>query len=217
MIGPGIKRWRGFEFAALFVAAPLATAWLVHADALSPWQMPTAFLTLFGLSILLLFLTPEFSWKTLVRFGLDGRWRPALIFVCVTVGALTLLTQILAPHALFRMPLHAPELWTRIMTFYPIFSVIPQGIIYRALFFSRYRILFPSEGVAIVGGAVIFGLAHLFFLNWVAVALTVVGGGAFAWAHGDRGGFWFANLLHAFAGAMVFTVGLGRFFYHGAI
>ena len=167
MIGARAKRRRGVEFAALFVAAPLATAWLVHANALSPWQMPTAFLTLLGLSILLLFLTPEFSWRTLVRFGLDGRWRPALIFVGVTVGALTLLTQVLAPHALFRMPLHATELWTRIMIFYPIFSVIPQGIIYRALFFSRYRVLFPSEGVAIVAGAVIFGLAF-----WLCTKLT---------------------------------------------
>ena len=65
--------------------------------------------------------------------------------------------------------------------------------------------------------AIVFGLAHLFYLNWVAVMLTMAGGLVFAWAHVERGSFWLAGLLHMIAGWAVFTAGLGGFFYHGAI
>lgn len=213
---PNLER-RRVEFALLFFAAPIAVAYMVSTGGLASWSMPTAFATLFVVSVVLLCLTREFSWRTLLRFGLDGRWRGALAFVVLTITSLAAITYLAAPHALFRMPFDAPDLWRRISMYYPVFSVIPQGVIYRALFFSRYRPLFPNERTAIVFGALVFALGHLFFLNGLAVSLTFAGGLVFAWAHGDRGGFWFGNLLHAFAGWMVFTVGLGRFFYHGAI
>ena len=62
-----------------------------------------------------------------------------------------------------------------------------------------------------------FALAHLFFQNWIALALCAAGGLAFGWAYKMRGSFWFASLLHTIGGWAVFTVGLGRYFYHGAI
>ena len=65
--------------------------------------------------------------------------------------------------------------------------------------------------------AFVFALAHLVFWNWVALLLTFVGGGIFAAAYLGRGGFALAVVLHAVAGAILFTSGLGGFFYHGAI
>jgi hypothetical protein len=58
-------------------------------------------------------------------------------------------------------------------------------------------------------------LAHLMFWNWVAVGLTFGGGAIFARAYLGRGGFALAVVLHAVAGAILFTSGLGGFFYHG--
>ena len=51
----------------------------------------------------------------------------------------------------------------------------------------------------------------------MAVALTVAGGLIFAQAYLGRGGFALAVVLHAVCGAIVFTSGLGAFFYHGAV
>ena len=206
-----------FEFAAIYAAAPLAMAWLVFERIVPASRMPGAFAALFILAICLLFATEGFRWRDLMKGRLIADWRALLAYSAVTLGAIYLLTLWLTPHALFGFPNRAPEIWTRVMIFYPILSVIPQGIIYRALFFGRYRSLFSSPVQSIVVGALAFGLAHLFFLNWVAVALTVVGGAAFGWAHLERRSFWFGNLLHAIGGWSVFTIGLGRFFYHGAI
>jgi hypothetical protein len=59
-------------------------------------------------------------------------------------------------------------------------------------------------------------LAHLMFWNGVALALTAAGSVIFARAYLGRG-FLQAVLLHAVAGGIIFTSGLGVFFYHGAI
>ena len=139
-------------------------------------------------------------------------------FVVATSIITVSMTLWLAPGRLFWLPTHAPELWRTIIIFYPIVSVLPQSIIYRALFFSRYRPVFPSDGAAIAANAFMFGLAHLFYLNWVAFLLTALGGAVFAWVHYKRESYWFANLLHAIGGWAVFTSGLGgAYFYHGAI
>jgi len=144
-------------------------------------------------------------------------WRILALFTVVTAAGLLAMTLWLRPGSLFSFPRYSPELWSRVMMFYPLLSVIPQGIIYRALFFERYGRLIPNDHLAIVMSAAAFSLGHLFFGNWVALSLTFAGGLVFAWAYRVKGSFWFANLLHAIGGWTVFTVGLGRFFYHGAV
>jgi membrane protease YdiL (CAAX protease family) len=62
-----------------------------------------------------------------------------------------------------------------------------------------------------------FSLAHLFFQNWIALALCAAVGLAFGWAYKMRGSLWFASLLHTIGGCAVFTVGLGSYLYHVAI
>jgi hypothetical protein len=71
--------------------------------------------------------------------------------------------------------------------------------------------------VAVGVNAAVFALAHLMFWNWVAVGLCLAGGVIFALGYLGRGGFAQALVLHALAGAIVFTSGLGTFFYHGAV
>ncbi len=70
--------------------------------------------------------------------------------------------------------------------------------------------------MAVAVNALVFGLAHLMFWNWVAVALCVAGGAIFALGY-LRHGFLQAVLLHAVCGGILFTSGLGTFFYHGAV
>ena len=210
-------RWRRLECLALYLVAPLIMAALVATGAISARSAPNAFAALLVIAIVLLAVTPGFSLKRLLLSNPVADWKAMLVFFALTAAVTVGLTYWLVPGRLFAMPRYSPDLWQRILFYYPILSVLPQGIIYRALFFERYRVLFPSNAVAIGVHAIAFGLAHLFFLNWIAVALTMAGGAAFGWAHLERRSFWFANVLHAFAGWSIFTAGLGVFFYHGAI
>jgi hypothetical protein len=102
------------------------------------------------------------------------------------------------------------------MLFYPLLSALPQELVFRALFFRRYGGLFGAPTLAVAVNALGFGLAHLMFWNWVAAALTVAGGVIFAQGYLRRG-FLQAVVLHAVAGGIIFTSGLGTFFYHGAV
>ena len=118
---------------------------------------------------------------------------------------------------LVMLPRHDERLWIVILCFYPFVSALPQEIVFRALFFGRYGGLFPGPRVAIAANAGAFSLAHLFYWNWPAVILTLFGGALFAWAYREKKSFLFAWLMHALAGQIVFTTGLGIFFFHGAV
>jgi uncharacterized protein len=55
------------------------------------------------------------------------------------------------------------------------------------------------------------------FWNWIVLAMTFCGGLAFSWAYEARRSFPLAVLLHAIAGWVLFTVGLGVYFYSGNV
>jgi uncharacterized protein len=102
------------------------------------------------------------------------------------------------------------------MVLYPVLSVYPQGIIYRAFFFERYRTLFPNSVLLIVASAVAFSFAHIIFRNAIAVIFTLVGGLLFAWRYADTASLFTSSFEHALYGCWMFTIGLGHYFYRGA-
>jgi membrane protease YdiL (CAAX protease family) len=70
--------------------------------------------------------------------------------------------------------------------------------------------------LVLISGAA-FGLAHIVFNNWVAPVLCAVGGVLFAHTYHKTRSLALVCLEHALYGDFVFTVGLGRYFYHGAV
>jgi membrane protease YdiL (CAAX protease family) len=121
-----------------------------------------------------------------------------------------------SPERLFILVRERPQLWAAIMLFYPLLSVYPQEMLFRAFFFRRYGPLFGSERAAVVANALVFGWAHVFFPSPViAVALTIVGGWLFAATYRRTGSLRLAWLEHALYGNLIFTVGLGEFFFSG--
>jgi uncharacterized protein len=122
----------------------------------------------------------------------------------------------LAPRLLFNFVRRAPVFWAIVMVLYPILSVYPQGIIYRAFFFERYRGLFPNSVVLIAMSAVAFSFAHIIFRNPIAVAFTLIGGLLFAWRYAGTGSLFTSSFEHALYGCWMFTIGLGEYFYKGA-
>lgn len=200
------------EFIALFVAAPLA---MVLFFGLYP--LFAALFAVTALSLALLALTPGFQPRELLRGGLLRHWPLIAGFVVVAALVSFGLAAALVPERLLELPRHRPELWLTIMLAYPVLSALPQEIIFRALFYRRYVGLFADGRVALAVNAAVFSLAHLFYQNPVAIGLTLVGGLIFAWTYQRTGSFPLVVLLHALAGQIIFTSGLGIYFYHGAI
>lgn len=110
-----------------------------------------------------------------------------------------------------------PRFWAFVMVAYPLLSVIPQEIIFRSFFFQRYGRIFPGKWPIILASAVLFGAAHLIFQNYVAPLMCLIGGLFFAHTYEKTRSLALAAIEHALYGCMVFTVGLGTYFYHGAV
>ncbi len=128
-----------------------------------------------------------------------------------------LLTGLLAwryPAALLAFPKSHPRFWLLVCVAYPVCSVVPQGILYRALWEKRYAPgLPPALSLAI--GAAFFAWAHIVFHNVWACAFTFVGGLFFLSTYRRTGSLLFAAVEHALYGDFLFTIGWGAFFYEG--
>jgi len=202
-----------FEFIALYLCAPLALwIFLPYVNLFAS----IACVTVIG--VFLLIRTPGFETRELFDVGrLRETW--PLVF-----GVSLLVAVIIVPLAYFIMgdrflilPRERPLLLVMIWILYPWFSVLGQEILYRPLFFKRYGALFPSTGVAIIVNAVVFALAHAFFERWITFILTLGGGLLFAWIYTRTRSFSAVFVLHWVAGGIIFTSGMGWYFYHGAI
>lgn len=202
-------RWA--EFVALFVLAPLLIALF-----LPPRMMFGALLlfTLAGLGLLL--LTGGFDWRFLRRGWQHLPWAEAGVIVLAVLASGAAILTLTRPEVLFFLPRHEPLFMLLIVLLYPLVSALPQELIFRALFFHRYGMLMPSRRVAMLANAAVFAHAHLMYWSVIVLAMTAVGGWLFARAYLDRGfpASWF---LHALAGNAIFLVGMGVYFYSGAV
>jgi membrane protease YdiL (CAAX protease family) len=147
---------------------------------------------------------------------LEGSIGNLLAIFSIAAVAITLATWRLRPPLLFSFVRHSPGFWALVMVLYPVLSVYPQGIIFRAFFFERYRPLFSTPAAMIVASAAVFGFSHIIFRNPLSVALTFAAGLLFAWRYQATGSLLVSWLEHALYGCFVFTVGLGGLFYRGA-
>lgn len=130
---------------------------------------------------------------------------------------LTAFTALLRPDALFHFPRHSPALWLLVMVLYPFLSVLPQEFLYRKFFFGRYAVVFDSEPILCFSSAALFGYLHIIFLNWAALALTLVGGVLFVTTYRRTRSLLLVTIEHAVYGCFVITVGFGSDLYDGTI
>lgn len=138
------------------------------------------------------------------------------LFTAVTLIG-TVLVLRYARQTFLALPKSNPGLWAVIMVLYPVLSAYPQGIVYRAFFFERYRPLFGPAWLLLLAGAAAFAWVHIVFRNPFAVALTFPAGLLFALRYLQTGSLFVSSFEHALYGCAIFTVGLGRWFYHGAV
>ena len=200
------------EFLILFFIIPVLAAFVLPPSLLFPSLL---LFTLLG--ILLLCITPEFRWKSLWGNWVSINWRLLGSFLLVGLLALSVLAFWIDPGNIFYLPMDSPKLWIFIMIAYPIVSVVPQELIYRPLFFIRYKSILPTGQSLVVVNAICFCLIHLFYWNFVVLFITLLGGLIFSYIYHKNKNFLEVVLFHSVGGCIIFTTGLGRYFYSGAL
>ncbi|MDD5033537.1 MAG: CPBP family intramembrane metalloprotease [Methylococcaceae bacterium] len=206
-----IKLLLGFECLTVFFLTPwaLAKQWLPM-----PWIIP-----LLAMALIAAF------WLRRNGDGLARLWRGEdpfaeraqlrLLLLRWLICTLTMMpaAAIFLPEQFLFLPTQKPGLWGLIMLLYPLLSVLPQEIIYRAFFFRRYAGLFTSQCSMMAANALAFGWLHLIFGNTLAVVMTLLGGWWFAATYCKTRSLRLVCLEHSLYGMAIFTLGLGTFFY----
>ncbi len=208
------RAWLAAELLLLFVMAPIAMHFAVH-QARAPLFL--ALLPVLVVALLVLALDRTFSLKREVATGFC--WRTLLsilvVFLAGTAGVAAWLQEN-HPHWLFEMPRNRPQVWLTILAVYPFASVATQEIVYRTFFFHRYGPLFAKRrGAAILINGVLFGFAHIVVGQPFAIVATTLTGLLFAARYAETRSIWAVVLEHTLWGVMVFTIGLGRYFFTG--
>jgi membrane protease YdiL (CAAX protease family) len=202
------------EMAVLFLAAPLAMHWLVQGERVPIF---VALVPVLVVALLLLSADPTFQLRRELARGFG--WATALsIFAVLALGGGAAIYWILENHPSWYLefPQNRPETYRRIMVLYPLFSVAAQELVYRTFYFHRYGALFGSQHwLGVVLNAVLFGFAHVVIGSMFAVLTTTAGGLVLAARYAATRSFWAVFVEHTLWGWLIFTIGLGRFFFTG--
>jgi membrane protease YdiL (CAAX protease family) len=170
------------------------------------------------LSIWAVFKDKNFDRDTLWRVSaLKKNYKNLLIQFILIAAVMIALVSWFIPDHLFSLIEENPMFWISIMILYPLISVYPQELLYRTFFFHRYRMFFQKKWQMITVNALLFGYMHIIFQNWVAVGLTVAGGFLFASIYERTRSTLVVSVAHALYGDLIFTVGLGPYFYAGTM
>ncbi len=207
------------ELLLLFVAGPIAYFRFIS----EPAMLFPALWAFFFFTLSLLLIDPSFDRRTLWNIAGMRRELSRILITFAVLGTLLVAAvaiydrAVVGPSILFSLPRENPTLWAIIMLFYPLVSVYPQEVIWRAFMFHRYAKLFPARTPIIIASALTFGHAHIVFHNWIAVALCIIGGLLFARSFGRSRSSLASWIEHALYGCLVFTVGIGHYFYSGSV
>lgn len=198
---------QALELCVVFVALPL----LVLFELL---PLPKFSVLFFVALVYLLVLVFDHSFdRELFSMKRFSAWRPLLMRFIAFVIVSAVVVAFIAPQSLFRLPGRSVGVWLSIMVLYPLFSVLPQSIIYRVYFFHRFEGLFKNQEFLVLVNALCFALLHVLFRNWLAVAMTFVGGIFFAVTYLKSKSLLVTAVEHALYGDWIFTVGIGSYFY----
>ena len=139
------------------------------------------------------------------------------LFAGVAVIGIFLVRKFAPRELFFGFPRSQPRQWGLLMVLYPLLSVYPQGIVYRAFIFERYRDLFRSDWEIVAASALAFTFAHIVYRNRLALGLSLLGGLLFAARYLQTGSLLVSSFEHALYGCALFTLGIGQWFHHASV
>ena len=154
----------------------------------------------FDKTFLLVSLKKKIDWKFVSIF--------TVLFICLGFIYVLLIDK----NLLFIFPKTNFKLWLVVIFFYPFLSVIPQEIIYRVFFFQRYFLKNNNFNFLIVLNMFVFSYGHLVFNNIHAILITAIVSPVFTFAYLKKS-FLTCVVIHSLGGQIIFTLGLGKYFY----
>jgi len=201
------KIYKYFEIVTLFIGLPL-----LFKLKLIPGHKSIPLLIVFLFCLGWLLLNKDFDRS---KFGirLFKGWKYLLIRSASVLLFVLIITWLAIPESFFYLPRKAFGLWVAIMILYPLWSAYPQELIYRTFFFERYKNIFPSTWLMVAVNGFLFGFLHIIFNNWIAVLGASIVGIVLAITYLKNQSLLAVALEHAIIGDIVFTIGLGQFFY----
>ncbi|MBX2806509.1 MAG: CPBP family intramembrane metalloprotease [Hyphomicrobiales bacterium] len=206
--------WLVIEMVILFGLTPILVYMLLYEYRMPLFQiLPPVFL------VFIVFLTFDrtFSWKKLLLTGVSFKQLLSILMILAIAGpGFVIFAQNDVPERFLTFPRYAYDIWVMVMIMYPLISVTTQEIMYRVFFFHRYKPLFERDPQgAIVLNAVLFSFSHIVFQNVTTLIISLLGGLLFAWRYQSSKSYWALVLEHSIYGNLIFTVGLGKYFYTG--
>ncbi|GFZ86056.1 hypothetical protein GCM10011531_16660 [Aquaticitalea lipolytica] len=147
-------------------------------------------------------IAPNLNWK---RFWTETSIK--LLIIAILTSVFVWFTD---REMFFEVVINKPLLWLVILIVYSLFSVYPQELVYRTLYFQRYEQLFKSKKLFIFINAVVFSLAHTMFRNPLVHIITFLGGILFALTYNKTKSTLLVSIEHAIYGSWLFTVGMGN-------
>ncbi|MCK6418887.1 MAG: CPBP family intramembrane metalloprotease [Alphaproteobacteria bacterium] len=206
--------WLTLEF--LLICIVLPTVIIVFRFA------PFMFFFLWGTTALTLLIFRYYhftSWQNLWRWE-AVTWaalRPILIRWVVCCIGMLVFTWLYDPDKLFRIIQQRPQIIPFLMVGYPLLSALPQEFIFCTYFFDRFKLFFQTQRAMILASALVFAYAHMLFINWVAPVFGFIAGLIFAQTYARSRSLALVTIEHGLYGNALFLIGLGWYFWHGAV
>lgn len=144
-----------------------------------------------------------------------GLWKRIMINIGLVAVGLFILVIFLQPDRLFHLPRTRPVVWGIILVLYPLLSALPQELIYREFFFHRYKEIFGAGWMMVAASAGLFSFLHIIYDNNWAIIISLVGGFMFARTYRQTRSLYWVSIEHAIYGCLIFTIGMGNYFYEG--
>lgn len=214
---PSVLTHRNFifvEFILLCIAMPAAIIMFRYAPYMFPLLWGAA---LYCLIIFLLVGRTEL--RAVWRFQeINPRnLKPVLLRFAAAAVGMAVFTWGYDPDRLFSLFYTRPDIIPRILVLYPLLSALPQEFIFCTFFFWRYGVFFHGARSMIFASALVFAFAHILFINPVAPPLSFIAGLIFAQTYQKTKSLALVTLEHGLYGNALFLIGLGWYFYHGAM
>lgn len=160
---------------------------------------------------LILRTDPQFDKRILYRLDRQ-HLRKSLPRILIISILLIWFTFWIFPDLFFKYPLEDFDDYVITLFLYPVVSVIPQELVYRVYFFHRYKTIVPEKYLLMLSNAIIFGLTHWIYGNWVAPIATFIVSWIFIFTYLKSKSLLNVSLEHYIYGFVMFTVGFGYFF-----
>jgi membrane protease YdiL (CAAX protease family) len=203
------KIYLGTEFMLLFFGIPLLI--FLDTEIIHPSMLVLPVLLFI---FLILKFTTDFTMRELVYFRPGRRDIINNTLIIIIVGLLMLAgIYLFQRERLFDLPRGNILVWGILCTFYPVFSAYGQEIIYRTFLFRRYESLFKMKWAMVLASGTAFSFVHIVYYNPVSIILTFLGGLYLAHQYARTRSVLFTAILHGIWGIIVFTVGLGEYFW----